>query len=421
MRGVAWCLAALALVGCGADETEEAPQGASVVWVITDGLRFDAAQRLESLNEFRTNATNYELATATSSDCLPSVGSMFTGLLPHRHGAHVTRFLRNGRMRYHESGLPRERETLPETFRALGYETVFVTANLRFGDEAVGFTQGIDKLILASGHAGLVNDRIRNWLETRDDRPFFLLIDYSDTRLAYSGPLDAPIVEPGSEKDTHRLVEELTPAIFGGGTLDTQKLERLTERYEEATETLDQGLRELFVELRNRDLYDESLIVIGSDHGESLGEHHLLGQGRGAYEELLHVPLAIKSPGQTTPQRVRERMSLVELPRMILDAAHPTAAEALGDAYRIDDSQREVTAEQWYAHPRDFKQPWSDRFDQVLRVQYRSRFKLIDSDEGTDQLYDLDADPKEERNLTEKHPGLTADMAMRIKQVFGEL
>ncbi len=403
------------------DSKGSAKAGSNVVWILADGLRFDESQSLESFREFAKHATVYEQATATASDCVPSIASMFTGLLPSEHGAHRVRLTRNGKQNYHEKPLSLARLTLAETLRDLGYETVFVTANLRLADESLGLTQGFDQLLLCAGSADLVNNRVESWLAQRGDRPFVLVIDYSDTRLGYATPPGVAKPEIGSQRDAHRLADKLDPAILGGTEFDAAELALLKERYREGTLSLDFGVQSLFASLRARGLYDDALVILSSDHGESLGEHNLLRHDRGVFEESLHVPLALKAPRQTVPARVRDRFSLLRLPAEILRQACPNADENLHDPFATHGDKTDSTAEQWYAAPSDFGKPWSDRFDQVLRVHYRGRWKFIDSDEGTDQLYDLGSDPRELDNLTERHAGVSADMQMRIKQVFGEL
>ena len=406
------------LASCTKDATPEANPGANVVWVLCDGLRYDQSSGMESLRSFSKSATVYDAATACASDCVSSLGSLWTGLLPFEHGAHRSRTVRNGKKVYNQHSLTGSQRTIAEAFDDAGYETVLVTSNLQFGDLSLGFDQGFDELILAAGSAEQVNDRVRNWLATRANGPFFLFVHYSDTRLAYAPAPGEPAVEPGSARDTLHLAKELAPEVLGGTSYSGKALQQLQARYSDGVASVDHGLGELIQTLEEKKLLNEAVVVVTADHGQSLGEHNLLADGRGLYEELVHVPLAIKDPRQALPKRETQRFSTVNLPALVLKLAFTGLPEP--DVSYFDSHLDEVAVEQWYADPKDFGQAWSDRFDQVLRATYYKRFKLIDSDEGTDQLYDLGADPKERTNLIQRHPGIAADMRMRLKHVFGE-
>jgi len=414
-------VAALLHVSCNEEPVADTATGSNVIWIIGDGLRYDAGVAMDSFRKLSKQATVYDVANVAASDCVPSIASMFTGLLPSEHEAHVVRLRRNARWNYHEQALKPQLETIAETFQRLGYETALATANFRISDTSTGLAQGFDELLLSKGAATTMNARIETWLTTRPDGPFFLVIDYADTRHGYSPAPGNPEPEPDSLGDSHRIVEGLEPAVLSGEEYSVSELELLKSRYAEGVASLDFGINELFRSLRTRGLYDEALIVLTADHGHSLGEHNLLRSGRGGYEELLHVPLAIKSPKQALPARTRDRFSMVRLPRKILSEAFPEALVELETAFALHEDDTDVTAEQWYSHPYDFGHRWSDRFDQVLRIHYRNRWKFIDSDEGTDQLYDLGADKRELDNQAEKHRGVAADMEMRIKRVFGEI
>lgn len=406
---------------CSTEAEEERPVGANVIWILGDGLRYDAGTKMEVFRKFSKQATVYEGATATASDCIPSIASLFTGFLPSEHGAHVSRSRRNGAWSYHQDALQPTHDTLAESFGRLGYDTALASGNLLLADLDLGLAQGFDELLLSNGPATSLNTRIESWLETRSDKPFFLVINYADTRLGYAPAPGKPDPEPDSAEDTHRIARDLDPAILSGLEYFTSELDLLKARYADGVASLDFGIAELIRSLKSRGLFEEALVVISADHGESLGEHNLIRSGRGAFEELLHVPLAIKLPGQTTAARTRDRFSLLHVPRTILTGAFPKEFDELKDQFTRHEGHTDATAEQWYSHPSDFGHRWSDRFDQVLRIHSRGRWKLIDSDEGTDQLYDLGADKLELENQAQKHPGVAADMAMRIKDVFGEL
>src|SRR5262249_18544451 len=71
-------------------------------------------------------------------------------------------------------------------------------------------------------------------------------------------------------------------------------------------------LETLFAELERRNLLDDMLVVITSDHGEELGDHRGFGHGGTLYDELIRVPLIVRLPGQDAGRRGGEGGSLVD-------------------------------------------------------------------------------------------------------------
>jgi arylsulfatase A-like enzyme len=79
--------------------------------------------------------------------------------------------------------------------------------------------------------------------------------------------------------------------------------------------------------LQHRGVFDHTLVVVTSDHGEGLGEHALFFHGESLYRTEIRVPLLIVSPGQDRPVNVGETVSLRDLPATIVDlAGHGTGA-----------------------------------------------------------------------------------------------
>ena len=100
-------------------------------------------------------------------------------------------------------------------------------------------------------------------------------------------------------------------------------LQAISDHYDGGIASADAYLGELFAEFRRLQLYDEALIVVTSDHGESLGEHDQIGHG-GLYLEQLLVPLIIKLPASWAAPRGR-----VAQPVALLDVL-PTILSACG-------------------------------------------------------------------------------------------
>lgn len=172
--------------------------------------------------------------------------------------------------------------------------------------------------------------------------------------------------------------------------------ERLRERYAREVAAVDARVGALLDELRRRNLYDESLIIFSSDHGEGLGEHDLVGHVENLYESLLRVPLIIKPPrsaGLPAGRARRDLASLVDvLPTVLAQLGRPPLAGARGRDLLAPDAARGrddvVFAE---TH-----RPQSQRTLYALRG---TRYKIVlEPEHAAWEFYDLKRDPAEQRN-----------------------
>lgn len=178
---------------------------------------------------------------------------------------------------------------------------------------------------------------------------------------------------------------------------DVPTLKELPARYRREAEAADAAFGNLVAMLKKRQLYDSSLIVFTSDHGEALGEHGIVGHIVNLHDEMLHVPLMIKLPKGHEGRHFLER-SQRELVRLI-DVA-PTILDALGlpplpgqeGTSLFVEGDRTLLAQTF--------RPEAPRTLFALRDQ---RTKLIyDVEADTFRMYDLIADPGELQDIFAK-------------------
>ena len=183
--------------------------------------------------------------------------------------------------------------------------------------------------------------------------------------------------------------------------------------HQSAVTLLDEELGVLFEALRARGLYRDAVIVVTSDHGEAFGPHRLVEHSKDVYEDLVRVPLIVKGPGQSTGEVEDERASLVDVPGLV-------AARIGDDALRAEfprvPGAHPVLAENRYSRMRDLER-YGDRFRRVRRALYDGPWKLIASDDGAPaELYQLDLDPAEARDLSPEEPERVAEMAASLAE-----
>ena len=183
------------------------------------------------------------------------------------------------------------------------------------------------------------------------------------------------------------------------------KVDLSDERRNMARAAMDEALGALFDELRRLGRWDDTLIVVTSDHGEYFGEHDLLEHSKDVYEPVLRVPLLIKFPGQREGRVEPGPVSLADLPRLLLGGLPEPTRGRLAAELPASGAGGGLTAGNYYSRSKDlFDSPWGDRFGRVRHVLYDGPWKFVASSDGADELYHLKRDPGELENLVAHEP-----------------
>jgi len=186
-------------------------------------------------------------------------------------------------------------------------------------------------------------------------------------------------------------------------------------RYVKEVEFVDGFIGQLVDELKRRGLYDSSLVIFTSDHGEALGERKVVGHVQNLHDEMLHVPLIVKPPAGPDSRRVTEALtrrsgSLVTHSDLVPTILELTGIPPLPDQRGVSllvDKNRLLIAE---TH-----KPESKRSFVCLRDD---RFKMIlDPDEGTYTMFDLEADPREETDVFEARQSERPEWAGQLEAI----
>lgn len=418
-----WAVLGLASVlvgiqGCGSDDGGDAasgppsgpPRGAAtnkILFLSLDTLRADhlslyGYERPTSpaIEAFAGRSTLYTRALATAPWTLPSHASMFTGLYPVEHGAHTWPLVDEDVER--EAGnnvgsLAERFTTLAEVLEDAGYATGAVVANLAYMDECFGMAQGFQHYDQKRGAVKAVSARALDWLSEHQDGPFFLFVNFMDTHRPYNSRPRPGFGDPTADKNA---LKRAAPYILDPErTVPPELLATVIEQYDTAIANLDEGLGELFDELRARGLFDDMLIVVTSDHGEYLGEKDLIEHSKDVHQPVLHVPLIVKVPGQTVGAVDEEWISHVHLPALVLAYVDLGEGVETPTEFLAHWPRGRVFSENYYSRIKDLRARWGARFDRVRRVIVEGDLKFIDSSDGAHELYDLGRDPGEDTNL----------------------
>ncbi|MGH9381264.1 MAG: sulfatase [Thermoanaerobaculia bacterium] len=376
------------LVGCGrvAGETR-LPAGTPIVLVSIDTLRSDrlpaygyGGVETPAIDRLREDSILFEHAYCPAPLTLPSYVSLLTGLLPPEHGVRS-----NMGYRLHADEVP----YLPRALKQLGYHTgaavsSFVlrgasglASDFDFYEDRIAFSEWAH--LGDSQRPGSATLRATvDWLRQVQREPFFLFFHLYEPHAPYEPP------EPFAS--------------------------RYASPYDGEVAAADAVVGELLDELERLALYDRSLIVLLSDHGEGLRDHGDLEHGPLLYREVLQVPLLLKLPGS------ERGGSSVAAPAQLIDL-FPTLLALLGTRPEAELSGTSLLA---LADDQAPSRPiYSETFFPRLHFGWSELASLIEYPyhliEGPDpELYDLERDPKEIRNLVVGQRRLYA----RLKQAL---
>ncbi|MEM7240198.1 MAG: sulfatase-like hydrolase/transferase [Pseudomonadota bacterium] len=162
---------------------------------------------------------------------------------------------------------------------------------------------------------------------------------------------------------------------------------------------IDHNVGRILIALDEAGLTDDTLVVYISDHGDWLGDHGLVLKGPMHYEGLLRVPLIVKGPGVPAGRRVDDPVSTLDIGPTFLDyaAASPLLTqhgESLRPLIETDEATRAFALNEWELLPTRAGVALSLR-----TVRTRTHKMTVDLRSSTGELYDLENDPNELRNL----------------------
>jgi arylsulfatase A-like enzyme len=319
----------------------------------------------------------FDQATSVAPLTLPAHASLFTGLLPPAHGVRDNA----------DQALDAAHVTLAEILRGRGFRTAAFVASVVL-DADRGLAQGFDRYAsvpadarrIAPARQRRADDVIADALQWLDDAgtttPFFLWTHLYDPHAPYDPP------EPYRTAFLDPYIGEIAFA--------------------------DAQIGRLLDALERRGVLDRTVVVVAGDHGESLGDHGERDHGIFVYESVLRVPLIIRGP-RIPPRRVADVVRLTDVAPTILDLlglpSPPMDGVSLGSLLSGRTTRVDLEAYSESLYPR--RLGWSP-----LRALRDGRFKLIDAPRP--ELYDLERDPFEERNIHDERRSLADAMRRRL-------
>src|SRR5882672_2308043 len=366
----------------------------NVVLITIDTLRADhlgcyGYQKIKTSNidGLAADGARFTRAFTAVPVTLPSHTAMLTGTYPMLSGMHD--FIANK--------LSPQQPTLATVLKQSGYVTGAVVASAVL-DSRFGLNQGFDfyydhfdfsrleeaNLDEMERPGNVVADQVLDWLGKNSDKKFFVWMHLYDPHYPYRPP------EPYSREYADRP-------------------------YDGEIAFADEQVGRLLHFLKDKGLYQNTVIVLSGDHGESLGEHGEKTHGFFIYNATMHVPLIVRLPGKSLALTVDDPVSLVDLMPTVLSAVgldipSQVQGRSLLPILRGEKGNRERTVYGETFLPR-IHFNWSE-----LRGAENAKYHFIDAPRP--ELYDLLKDPGELHDLFADKKAVAEEMRAQLKTLI---
>jgi arylsulfatase A-like enzyme len=413
---VALSTAAL-LPGCSKPD-----QRLNVVLIVIDTLRDDHCSvsgyerpTTPQLERLAADGVRLEQAYSPTSTTGPTHASLFTSLYPIAHGV-----VKNGLT------LGEDYETLAEVLGGAGYATSGIASSFVLNPK-FGYGQGFERYDASftaehatierpvmDGHAvdGEIFDQRADATTAKAQeelerlaggrQPFFLFAHYFDPHHPYVPP------ETWGER-------------FGWSEGQAKTVESEIDAYDAEIAFADDRVGALLQTLDELGRRDDTLVIVTADHGEGLMQHGHMHHGVQIYEESVRVPLIFRLPGRLPAASTVEGpveltdifptvLQLLEIPHT--GQIHGRSLVAALDGSEPLDPERPVHLHRRHYDPQTIGEIAVDGEQFGVR---EGKWKYIEAEaEGRRELYDLEADPAESRNVHDEQPEVAAQLSERV-------
>ena len=415
------------------------PKHINVVLISIDTLRADylgcagySGVISPAIDQLTKKGVLFSNAIAQATTTLPSHMSILTSLYPSVHAVSPS-----GRISEATVSLPEGRTTIAEVLKQNGYRTAaYVDGG--WLNKKFGYDQGFDVYDDTAGHIKKINKKVMKFVKEHFQEKFFLFMHMYDVH----GPYEPPhpydrMFYQGNEYDPSNHSMDFIREV---GYHDYQKFGDVTDiefvkaQYAGCVRYVDSELAKLLHLLEELRIFNDTIIVLMSDHGESLFEHHVyVGHGMFLHETEVRIPLVMKLPKDKYAQtRVTDQVQSIDVMPTMLDLLNLSGPEEMqGRSLTKLIEQPKVRREETYAFGETPNLPGT-AFVRTNRWKYISPLTISPENisetlQASDkinlaqyivvgeQLYDLERDPDELNNIIDQEKDTAAALRERLE------
>lgn len=402
-----------------AEELRSSVKGANIVICVLDAARHDhlscygyPRETTPNIDRLARQSLVFAQHFCQVPHTRPSTASLLTSQYPDTHNL----FGRHGQ-------LSPSTFTMESGLKAAGWQTAFFTSNVHASpvmglgldfDYRRGHPRsgggGIPAAHISSrylwGGPEQLMRQVSDWLEGGPRQPFFAYIHFRQPHFPYDPPKEMIELFAGTEPPRLQAGRGRPSRASGDGVAHADdSLDWNVNLYDANLRYADWAVGELEEVLRQHGVFDNTLFIVTSDHGELFGEHeHNVVRRRCPYDEAMHIPLVVKFPGKAGPVgSVGALTQTVDLLPTILDLfAIPYPREGVQGRSLLPllTGEKEEVNEYVFARTDEGQPKYPASY--VIR---NLRWVLILRQGGRDrELYDIKADPGQTRNVIAEEP-----------------
>lgn len=363
------------------------------------------------LDEFAKEGISYSQAISPSSWTVPTYLSIFTSTFPSQHGLtnRYERFSTAEKKLGHALSRNPNLKTIAQILKEKGYQTAGFTGDS--GVSAVlGYNTGFDIYTEESAFGALANsfEHAQKWFAKKDpNKAYFVFLHGYDSHSQGQLPADFKIDFLNQDSAAHLSPSKEEQAKLREKALKGQNLNATPGEvskwrawYDSKIKHADNQFGKFISFLRTQKDFNNTIVVVLSDHGTEFFEHGKVDHGYSLYDELLNVPLIIKVPNAKIKGKVVKNQvtTLDVLPTILslldIKLTIPLKKQIVGTDLSGVHLGKEIKSQDAYSET-DYR-----NFTHLRSIRTPEGWKyIIDLNEGKDELYNLNNDPAEKINL----------------------
>jgi arylsulfatase A-like enzyme len=382
----------------------------NVIMICLDSVRPDhlgcygySRDTSPNLDRIAAGGMRFTDAVTNATWTLPSILTLFTSTYPSAHGRDTYDKDYN-----REHPLPADAPVLPRFLAEKGW----ATAGFSHGGwtaKAFGFDRWFDHW--DEGPLFEIDQmvpRCLTWIDSHRDRPFFIYLHTLSPHFPYrpQGPYRAKF---GIDEEKYIPPEmDWLPLLdqAKAGKVGERLLKQIIRQYDGGIAFTDEAIGKLAAGLQERGLDNKTLLVVFADHGEQFLEHGLIFHGANAFEETARIPLILAGPGIQPGTLVDRQFELVDI--------LPT----LFDYLSLPLPPRKIQGISLLSR-KSGDRSWALTEDNLSQVQALRRFPwkyVNDIMNGRVELYNLEKDPGEKKDVAAENPGRMKKLAALLER-----
>ena len=433
----------------------------NVIFLMSDQMSshvMDDDYIMPNLYKLKDDGVYSDRCYASNPICSPSRASLMTGMLPHNHGmVDVTHAVPSYRAEYdynldtfsnvlHDNGYKTayygkwhvERKhnldyfgydefiterNIPSTNLTAVSKTILSNPGSGFNDKVIGGVYAEGK---EASEEYYIYSKAIDFIERNKENPFFVFLSTYAPHDPYTVPKEIYDMYEGRDlnlpesfndtlKDKPNIYKRLQSSI---SSLTEEDFLEIRRYYHSYCTLVDTQIGRMVEYLKKENLYEDTMIVVLSDHGDYQGAHRLIAKGVPAFEEAYRIPLVWKMPdGVNAGYLNHDHMSITDIGSTVLDLLElPALRNDIDGKARTDSLMGEGKDEAVIA------ENFGQRFGYAQRVLWKGNLKYVFNTFDYDEFYDLDADPNELHNLIDnpEYEDKVKDLALEMQKIIAE-